>query len=156
LKFVRLSYSWADGNLNRPIEALVSFNGEMLNSVRNLTTASWGAMQIDDNEITVALEYGNPYDIAVIGTGDGIMNIEIEFNTDDGQNKRSFLNVPIKTDMTIFVYTYSASFSVALLVVESPEMISTLWCAEAGDMIIESDEALTEFFLEYSSVPRSV
>jgi uncharacterized repeat protein (TIGR02543 family) len=152
IMFMRPDYNRAGTALNGtiyarfkcPIDVVISYGGEELNSATNTLTASWGTMSIVGDEISVELDYGNPYDTIVYGNGTGTMNLEIEFDTDDTQNTRSFSNVPIIPDTIASVFIGSAESGVGILVSDNSGNIDdTVWYAEPSENIVIHDDELT-------------
>jgi hypothetical protein len=153
VKYVSPDYGRIDENLNGtmvatfkcPVDVNISFNGETLNSATDSTITSWGTMLIIDDEIVATLDYGNSYSIIVTGTGEGSMDLQIEYNTNTGQNVRSFLNIPIKPSTTAHVYTNTADCGTELFVDDNDTSI--IWYAEPGETVTEGDEGLTDSFI---------
>jgi uncharacterized protein YjdB len=130
-----------------PVDVCITLDGEELNSATNTTSASFGTMTIDEDCISVELDYGNPYSVVVTGKGEGTMEFTTEFDTDYGQNTRTFIDVPITDKTTIYVSTNSANAGIELLVNDGDKAAETIWYAEPGETVHEADEELTESYL---------
>ena len=130
-----------------PVDVCITLDGEELNSATNTTSASFGTMTIDEDCISVELDYGNPYSVVVTGKGEGTMEFTTEFDTDYGQNTRTFMNVPITNKTTINVFANSATAGIELLVNHGDETTETIWYAKPGETVYEADEELTNAYL---------
>ena len=127
-----------------PVDVLIEFDDEELNSATNTTSASWGTLSTNGGEITATLDYGNPYGIIVTGYDTGVMSLEIEFDTNDGQYTHTFTGVPITSGTEIDVNTNAAYMGVELVVTEDGQTDeSMIWYAEPDEAVTEADADLT-------------
>ena len=134
-------------NITGPVDIVVGLSGE-LNSAKNLITASWGTMKIDSDNILITLEYGNHYDITLLGAGDGTMNLDIDFDTNEGLNSYSFRNVPITSNSNGIIYANAADCDVEILLNDkSGVKEDEIWLARSGETVYEADVEATNDWL---------
>ena len=132
-----------------PVDVCVIFDGEELNSATDSIITSFGTMTIEEDCITVILDYGNPYNIVVTGKDEGTMKLTTEVDTNHGQNTRSFIDIPITKNTTIHVYADAATAGIELLVEPNDaETTETIWYAEPGDTVEKENEELTNELLD--------
>ena len=130
-----------------PIDVTVLSDNEELNSAMGLTATNWGEMLVIEDEIEVTLDYSKYYSISIDGNGFGTMDLIIEYNSNDGQNLRSFLNVPITPATIAYLSVNYADFGAELLVLDENGVEDTqIWYVEPNDVASQANEELTKAF----------
>lgn len=107
-------------NAKCPIDIIVRYNGEELNSATGVYSASFGTMIVNgfpnDKEIDMQLDYGPDYEFLIYGTDAGHMDITVTFDDGTGNNLRQFQNIGITPTTLISCPNYSAGGDLALYI----------------------------------------
>lgn len=122
-----------------PVEATIELNGEILDS-RSLGTASYGTVERDGDEIVFTLDYSPDYNLAIVGTGEGVMTLTLEYY--DGSNalidQRVFVRFPIKDSTEIQSSGFDSQSTFVLYASDESSEMAT-WGAGIGETVYFSD-----------------
>lgn len=122
-----------------PVEATIELNGEVLDS-RSLGTTSYGTVERDGDEIIFILEYSPDYNFSIVGNGEGVMTLTLEYydNSDAMIDQRAFVSFPIKNDTEIQSSGFDSQSTFVLYTSgESGEMVT--WGAGIGETVYFTD-----------------
>lgn len=134
-----------------PVEAVVTYNGEMLDSAAGVLEASFGYMEVDrQNESIDITLYGDyDVDIAVYGTDSGEMSMSSSLVDEEGGvvETRSFENVPIEADTVIQANIGGVDETDTLTVYsDGGETFREAWSADGeSGSALGADEELTQW-----------
>lgn len=149
--------------LQCPVEAVVTLNGEALDS-RNPGIASFGTVKRNGEEIIFSLSYSPDYNLIVIGTGEGKMTLIQEYYDGSGNliDQRKFIGVPIQENREIQSggFDSQATFSLCM---ENDEGEIVSWITGIGETVYSSTESLSsaenvedgEIGIHYQDIPET-
>lgn len=124
-----------------PIDIRVAYGEEVLDSASNQLSASFGTMSIQqvdgERSISFEIDYGHDYDIAIIGTGTGVMDLTIEFLDENGKtfgHVREFVAVPITAQTKGLLSKMDVEVPTELILYEG-EKFKEVWAAADEEII---------------------
>lgn len=122
-----------------PVEAKIMLNGETLDS-RSLGTASYGMVERDGEEIIFDLKYSSDYDFEIVGTGEGVMTLTLEYYdiSDALIDQRAFVKFPIKASTVIRSSGFDSQATFVLYASNGSEEMDA-WGASIGETVYFSD-----------------
>ena len=136
------------GSIHCPVEVLVSYDHESLDSATEQLSASYGSMTLGSDE-SVSYTIDNYYDthVTINGTGTGTMDADFTYTDDNGTvATRSFRGVPITEDTVIDVIeSHDTSGGVTLIVYEG-QTFREAWYANDNIAVSSPDKYATEWF----------
>ena len=153
-----IDVSWVNYVIRCPVDVLVSFDGEELNSATGELSASFGTMAIvgvgEDRTIILTLQYGLDYYFEITGTGTGMMSLTVEYNDgSENDNSRQFQDIPISPTTSIMCYDFSAFGDMELEVDHDGNgIIDEIWyAAYNGGVSTAPSQELLETYLLFSN-----
>lgn len=132
------------------VEAVIELNGETLDS-RDLSSASFGSVSRNGEQIIFDLTYSPNYKLSILGTGEGKMTVTLTYYDEAGTqiDQRKFVNVPItaSTEVESGGFDHIADF---VLYVADENGETSAWGAGPGETVYGPDDAfLPESSFEY-------
>lgn len=133
-----------------PVEAVIELNGETLDS-RDLSSASFGSVSRNGEQIIFDLAYSPNYKLSILGTGEGTMTVTLTYYDEAGTqiDQRKFVNVPItaSTEVESGGFDHVADF---VLYVSDQNGETSAWGAGPGETVYGPDDVfLPESSFEY-------
>ena len=124
-----------------PVEARVTLGNEVLDSRNAPASSDFGTVRRDGEAIIFDLQYSEDYRLEIIGTGEGFMDLTLEYQDENGDmlNTRGFKNIPIENDTQIDSYGLDAS-GVFILYQNLGEDDEKIWGASVNQTVSEPDD----------------
>lgn len=120
-----------------PVEASVSLNGMILDSEHGPFERLFGTVETVESgaerTITFVLDGSEDYQLEIRGTGEGSMDVEVEYLDADGSSMgaQCFVGVPVTPDTQITASSLEPDSTVVLYVDDGEE--TTAWGANPGE-----------------------
>ena len=119
-----------------PVEVEISYDGESLNSAAGRLEASFGTLTREsDGSVSVTVQYGAPYNIAVMGTAAGTTVLDVLYQTDKYQTEHHFENVPVTSSTDISMISNVAG--TYLLLSENGAFTEAWYASDAAPVMIQ-------------------
>ena len=139
-----------------PVDVLITYDGEVLDSATGQSGTSFGTMATDETD-SISAQINGYYDTQTVinGIGVGTMDFTATYQDEDGTTgTRTFQNVPITEDTVIYVIeSDGADGSVTLeIYTDYGETLQEVWHADStAPTTSAADQELTNWYL-YGSI----
>lgn len=123
------------GRLECPVDATIELNGETLNSTGlengEECISSFGTMTRLGEAIDFTIDYRTDYHFEIWGTGNGTMNVFLQYDMETETTTRTFIDVPITNTTKIATSPFDSSGPFSLYVNTDQSDVST-WSANVN------------------------